>query len=225
MGNLGLPMWYLGVSYDSTRLYGHSMNAMLVGNDLAKWDDWNFIEPQSDQTNVHVGQALMDSATTQLILYYVYKGKERGYTNEHEWQMIGTVLFRIDKGKVFYSETNPWIKDILITKRDTILPSVTITHSSNPKTLQWQITDETFRKAWYTIDDGPQVPIDSTGTVTLNLTDQIQKITVTAEDWFRLKTEVTTYRNATGIDGIDIAPPNSIYPNPFTDQITITNSS
>jgi len=215
-GKNGMPMltasyWYHPKAY-------HVQSVMYTGNDLSP-ESLNFIESPYGVTNIQPGNYFLIN-DMYVSIYYFFPVETT--TERNDLNGVKIAIYKLYKGKLTLSAVNPNLR--IFTHRDTLPPVITISPPSDPKTLQWRITDETFRQAWYTIDDGPQVPIDSTGTVTLNLTDKIQKIIVIAEDWFRLKTKVTTYRNATGIDGVEFAPKVTNYPNPFTDQITITNS-
>jgi hypothetical protein len=216
LGKDGMPMGSAGYL---TTAVSHSQNYVISGNTLT-WEDVNFIESETGQTHQKPGDGYLPKDCDEVAIGYYYTYDTP--TTKNNLAGIKIAVYKIENGNGTLVAINPNIQ--IFIERDTIPPLVTLTRTLAPKTLQWRITDETFRKAWYTIDDGPQVPIDSTGTVNLTLTDQVQKITVTAEDWFRLKTEVTTYRNATGIDGVEYSPQITTYPNPFTDQITITNS-
>jgi hypothetical protein len=42
------------------------------GNDLTKWEDWNFLEPQFDQTNLQPGQAYIPLNTTEVKIDFCY---------------------------------------------------------------------------------------------------------------------------------------------------------
>ena len=52
-GKYGLPVYWV---YVSGGISNHAMNAILTGNDITKFQDWNFIEPQRDSINVKPGR-------------------------------------------------------------------------------------------------------------------------------------------------------------------------
>ncbi len=57
-GKYGLPVYWVGVSGKPS---GHGMNAILTGDDITKFEDWCFIEPQRDVINVKPGQLYIPS--------------------------------------------------------------------------------------------------------------------------------------------------------------------
>ena len=51
MGKLGLPLFEVGIYDPVTLPSGHALNAVLVGDDFTKWEDWNFIEGNYETMN------------------------------------------------------------------------------------------------------------------------------------------------------------------------------
>jgi len=82
MGKLGLPMYSISIS--ASPIF-HSMNTICTGNDPTKWESWNFIEPQTDSTNVQPGAWDMPKNIKDLTIYtnYLYKTPcfEKTFTN------------------------------------------------------------------------------------------------------------------------------------------------
>ena len=56
-GKYGLPVYFVGVN----GTIAHNMNAILTGDDITKFEDWCFIEPQRDAINVKPGQLYIPS--------------------------------------------------------------------------------------------------------------------------------------------------------------------
>ncbi|MGI6305778.1 MAG: hypothetical protein ACOXZQ_07915 [Bacteroidales bacterium] len=55
-GKYGLPVYYVV----TIGKFAHAMNAILTGDDITKFEDWCFIEPQRDAINVKPGQLYME---------------------------------------------------------------------------------------------------------------------------------------------------------------------
>ncbi|MCX6226831.1 MAG: hypothetical protein NTV01_19135, partial [Bacteroidia bacterium] len=53
----------------------HGQNFTIAGNDLTRWEDLNFIEPQNDQMYVQPGQLGISTDCKEMILYYSYVGR------------------------------------------------------------------------------------------------------------------------------------------------------
>ena len=56
-GKYGLPVYFVAVH----GTIAHNMNAILTGDDITKFEDWCFIEPQRDAINVKPGQLYMEN--------------------------------------------------------------------------------------------------------------------------------------------------------------------
>ena len=56
-GKYGLPVYYVV----TIGKFAHAMNAILTGDDITKFEDWCFIEPQRDAINVKPGQLYIPS--------------------------------------------------------------------------------------------------------------------------------------------------------------------
>ena len=52
-GRYNKPTYFVNVQFGGG--IGHGMNAILTGNDPLNFEDWNFIEPQNDSTDVQPG--------------------------------------------------------------------------------------------------------------------------------------------------------------------------
>jgi len=54
IGRFNLPVYIVAVKFPNTGI-GHGMNAILTGDNPLDWNDWNALEPQTDETNVQPG--------------------------------------------------------------------------------------------------------------------------------------------------------------------------
>ncbi len=101
MGTIGAPIIEVGLVDTShyihnSSYFGHGMNAILTGNDLTKWEDWNFIEPQNDQTKLQPGQADIPRDCDEVFIGYLYLVKDQIQGNY--LKSIDLVKFRIENG-------------------------------------------------------------------------------------------------------------------------------
>jgi hypothetical protein len=89
MGKLGLPMYSVSENDPITMSQGHSMNAILTGDSITKFEDWNFIEPQGDLINVKPGHAVLPANCKKVQIYYDYlfknKKQEKNYWS---WKIL-----------------------------------------------------------------------------------------------------------------------------------------
>jgi len=81
-GKYGLPFYFITIPGTP----GHNMNAILTGNDIIKWEDWNFIEPQFDKINIQPGQAYMPK-NCEIVVNYTY-------VNERDHLLDGFPILR-----------------------------------------------------------------------------------------------------------------------------------
>ena len=96
MGTIGAPI-ILATLFDiSNGYFGHGMNAILTGNDLTKWEDWNFIEPQQDAINVQPGQWKIPKDCDEVLVYYLHLIEDKIQGNY--LKPIILVKFRIENG-------------------------------------------------------------------------------------------------------------------------------
>ncbi len=106
-GKYGLPVYF--VDYFGT--FAHSMNAILTGDDLTKFEDWCFIEPQYDSINVKPGHLYMQSNCQIWI-------RAPPRNREGEWDgMVHIVNFNVVNGVAEFEQ--PYVSDLVkvITKR------------------------------------------------------------------------------------------------------------
>jgi hypothetical protein len=69
-GKYGLPIYFVTIPNGE----GHNMNAILTGDDVTKFENWNFVEPQFDQMNVKPGEAYMPmDCEIEISYFYVNK--------------------------------------------------------------------------------------------------------------------------------------------------------
>lgn len=98
-GEIGAPIIIVSL-VDTTHhihnssYFGHGMNAILTGDNLTKWEDWNFIEPQNDQTKLQPGQADIPGDCDEVLIGYLYLVKDK----ENYLKYADLVKFRIENG-------------------------------------------------------------------------------------------------------------------------------
>ena len=104
MGTIGVPILSVTVHdvSHSTPTFGHGMNAVLTGRDLSrgslltKWENWNFIEPQTNAINVQPNSWDMHRDCDEIIISYPYIVEDK--INGNHLECVGLVKFRIDNG-------------------------------------------------------------------------------------------------------------------------------
>jgi len=95
---LNLPLYFVSVSNSS---YGHYINAILVGDNPLNFDDWRFIEPQTDQ-NVYPGMWDMPYGTTVTVVTLTFIGDNSS--------VIPKVVFQIENDACQLVEYDPDLK-------------------------------------------------------------------------------------------------------------------
>lgn len=100
-----LPLYDVVVTGPS---YGHGINAILVGNDPLNFDDWRFLEPQTDQ-DVYPGMWDMPYNTTVRIWSLEL------ISNGAIWKAGEQVVFSVDETGWTLEEYNP---DLRLTRPD-----------------------------------------------------------------------------------------------------------
>ena len=98
MGTMGVPIMIASLSDTShySSYFEHSMNCTVTGNDLKKWEDWNFIEPSTDQTKLQPGQGKIPRNCDEVIITYPYLVEDK--INGNYLKSINLVKFRIEDG-------------------------------------------------------------------------------------------------------------------------------
>jgi len=214
MGKLGLPMCGVVISDPVTMTPAHAMTAVLVGDDITKFESWNLIEPQLNTTNVVPG----DFLNTHLPLNCERVGIYYNYLtiNEHGQKVYNGVIvvqFKLVNGVPVLTYNvndgttppnymgNPHFNEIfhVIEKRDVAPPVLTVTSPVNDSTytvekpgLSYTITDDNFKSAWYSLDDGKtKIPVAKSGSVPLDLPNGDYTLKMQTEDHFRLTTGKT----------------------------------
>jgi hypothetical protein len=88
IGKLGLPLWNVSIYDPITILEGHGLCAILTGDDLTRWEDWNFIEVQSNTSNVVPGgQTYMPRDCEHVLISYSYIT-----INQHGQKLLCSVM-------------------------------------------------------------------------------------------------------------------------------------
>lgn len=119
-GKYGLPVYFIYLFGENIE---HNMNCIATGNNIEKFEDWNFIEPQFDQINVQPGQAYLPMNCEVEIKY------TRTLWSENQQKFILDSSIPILKFQITNGNTNLiWQNDDLnlkiITHRDSINPGL-----------------------------------------------------------------------------------------------------
>jgi hypothetical protein len=221
-GKYGLPVYNVVIPTGS----GHEMNAILTGNDATKWENWNFIEPQFDQTNIQPGQAYMSDSCEVTINY--------SYVNENDNLLddFPILKFKVENGtpSLIWKINDPNVK--LIAKRDTIPPKINISsplegiiYDESPQ-LNYEFIDDNLKEASYQINGASSQSgnLNQSGTKDLNLSDGNYQLITKAKDYFNLENSDTINFSVKKITGLEDEVSNSkikFGPNPTTDRIDI----
>jgi hypothetical protein len=92
-GKYGLPVYFVSVISQE----GHNMNAILTGDDITKFEDWCFIEPQRDVINVKPGQLYIPS-TCYIEIRAPPKDRDGGQSNNSD-----IAIFNVENGIATYT--------------------------------------------------------------------------------------------------------------------------
>jgi hypothetical protein len=193
MGKLGLPLYLVvigEINGDTTG--GHAMNVVLTGDDITKWENWNFVEPQFDMINLQPGGAYLPRNCGKFFIVYYYirtlvDGKK-------QIKGIPIVQWRISDGIPILVKFNPYINDLLIIKRESDPPIINLNQSSDPDSLVWNIAEANFKSAWFSVNGAAKIPIGQNGAIKLGLPLGNSTVEIGADDYFRLHSETTIQR-------------------------------
>jgi|WetSurSiteA1Bulk_404760.scaffolds.fasta_scaffold01273_3 hypothetical protein len=208
MGKLGLPLWQVVITDPITLPSGHALVAVLTGNDITKWEDWNIIEAGYNTMNVKPGgtNTNLPRDCQKVMFFYSYLT-----VNKHGQKCLNgvcilafslkegvpTLTYNVNDGTTPPNYNgNPHFNEIfhVIEKRDVTPPVLTInspsdnsTYSSQMPILNYTITDENFKSAWYSLDGGKTKNLlEKNGTRSLDLPNGNYNMTIQAEDYFLL---------------------------------------
>lgn len=81
LGRFNIPLYFTGV-VNSSNGAGHGMNAALVGDNPLNWNDWSFVEPQTDGMNVQPGSQSIPINST------IHINQTHWYVNENNKNRI-----------------------------------------------------------------------------------------------------------------------------------------
>lgn len=214
-GNNSIPT--LGYGFVSNE-GNHSQNMVLTGDNF-DFNSMNIIEPQKGFNYI------VPNCEVDITYYYTYK-TENGTKNNLGTQIIAR--YTIKNGVATNLRFNPNLLDKIITKRDTIPPKNNITtpqnnttYTSSP-TLNYNIAEENFKEAWYTIDNTEKKTIGQNGVVNLNLDKGDHTLIIGSKDYFNLTSTDTirfTIKPTSTYDATNNKA--NIYPNPTTGPIAI----
>jgi hypothetical protein len=223
-GKYGLPVYNVAIPTG----IGHEMNAILTGNDATKWENWNFIEPQFDQTNVQPGQAYMPN-DCEVIVNYSYVNQ-----NDHLLDNLPILKFKVEDGNssLIWKINDSNVK--LITQRDTIPPEINISsplegivYNESPQ-FNYEFADGNFKEASYQINgtSSQSGNLNQSGIKDLNLSNGNYQLIAKAKDYFNLESSDTINFSVNKITGLEDEVSNSkikFGPNPVKDFLNIQN--
>jgi hypothetical protein len=210
-GKLGLPIYTLTIANSALNI-GHGMNFALTGNTLSDWNSYNFIEPQLDQINVQPGEAFMYKDLDKV--YAVYWYTHNRPDGKKELAAVPVAFFTITNGVPKFGGLNPYLKDLLITERESDPPIINIKQNNDPDSLVYNIVEKNFKSAWYTVNGGEKKLLGQSGAIKLGLEKGSYIITLGTEDYFRLKNEKIEDRIITAIEPPPTLENILLYPNP-----------
>lgn len=134
----------------------------------------------------------------------------------------------------FYEATNGKatliIDDYLKSLKPNMPPIITITSPEEGTTyhkdiqLIYDIADSDFASAWYTINDGAQMTIIQSSTISLSLANGLYKIKIVATDQKPqsvMESVSFEIKKTTGIEDSQLTEGIKIYPNPVKDYLNI----
>ncbi len=170
VGRFNIPVYDVAL-YDTSTGMGHGMNAFLSGEDPTNFDDWTFIEPQTDGTVKGEFFRNISYIKGQRI---VIKGARdfQASSSQDMFRGIGLVGFDIDStgtAVVFYQNeelttTRPSDLPRIIPKTvawDTTAPEIDITYPETDSLykelvteLKYNLSDEYPDASWYSVDGG-----------------------------------------------------------------------
>jgi hypothetical protein len=139
-GTLGLPMCFASLTDSITKPAGHTMNAVLTGDDATKFEDWTFKEPSNDLSE-KPGQGTFPYNCKHVKIEYPYLFKKSGQEkNFFTWKIlefevtngVGKLIYNINDDNttiIPWASPEPLNKYIhLIEKRSDIIDTATKYH-------------------------------------------------------------------------------------------------
>jgi hypothetical protein len=200
-GKLGLPLYKISFTFNPVTGEAHTQTALLPGNHALIGNNWNYIEPRDGITQVKPGELNIPLNCDDFTIVYPYVGK----TDAHEKVLdaVPILKFRIVNGEMIMTyninEDPLYNQRIhLITERENDAPVININQGTAADSLVLNINEVNPRSQYLIIDDGTPIPITTNEKRKLNLTSGIHNITVQADDYFNLKSQITFQRTIPG---------------------------
>lgn len=234
MGDGGLPFMeaYIDAPGNSS---DHKQIAILTGDSLegklSIYENWNFVEPQFDQTNVQPGQAYLPENCDITINYY--------YTKENEEQ--GKYLSKVPIVKFKLTNRTPeftWLNDDPNVKIYTERSQVTDTEFEdlkvyNPKQdstytgevqFDYMLKDKNLdlNNSYYSVNGVKNYFSESEGTIPIESLDGENELEVYAVDKYgNSKDKIVNYnwKRTSGLEDKLNESKLNVYPNPATDYL------
>jgi hypothetical protein len=199
-GKMGLPLFRIEFILDPNTREAHTQTALLSGIHALVGNNWNYIEPRDGITQVKPGQLNIPLNTDEFIISYNFVGK----TDLHEKVLAAVPIlkFKIVNGEMILTyniNDDPLYNQRihLITERENDAPIINVNQGTAADSLVLNINEVNPRSQYLIIDDGTPIPITTNEKRKLNLTAGTHNITVQADDYFNLKSQITFQRTIT----------------------------
>lgn len=235
------PGYCVSISSENILGGGHDMNGFLTGDSALTFNDWNFIEPQTDSTNVRPEQGSWNMPyNSEMWIYGIRKFRDNTL---HPIPIVGFNIDENGNDSLIYQYPNELV--LTRTPQDTIPPKIAITHPKQDSTYTSYVTELRYNlfdenpsdSSEYSLDNGltrVSVPWSSDTTITGLRSRQGENTWIKyARDLFGngstdiVRFNVDTTTNAIDLDNIVLPSAYSLkqnYPNPFNPSTKISYS-
>jgi len=228
-GRFNIPMMYVEIAGK------HALNTTITGDNLEKFTDGFYTEPQTDWTVVPGMQSMPENC--EVVINYSYTA-----WSESQQQYVLAGQFPIMKFELTNGNSeikwdaeleniynNPDIK--IIQQRENNSPEISRSsplenevYNENPK-LEYNIYDENFKSAKYSLDNGETWnSLSQSGTKNLDLENDNYKLLIEAEDYLYNKSRDSVNFTVNKINSLEEQVLNSktkFYPNPVSTTATL----
>ena len=162
LGRLNIPIYRVSSTDPSTGI-GHGMNATLVGDNPLNFNDWNFIEPQTDDMNVQPGGWNIPYNRRVSISGIRNFNSTSSPDMPRSFTIVRFYLDNIGDDSLSYQHSDLTLTrpDWISTLPDAAPPEITITHPQQDSTytspltsLEYLLADANPDSMWVSTDSG-----------------------------------------------------------------------